>query len=71
MSDLEKQIADCTRKLNALREEFDRLDANHPHQSIQISRDIAECVKELEALLKKGAENDSQEVHVRKTSNDP
>lgn len=46
------EIEKCKRKLQALREEFDRLDANHPQQSVQIARDITTCIEELERLLK-------------------
>lgn len=44
--------SDASRKLEGLREEFDRCDANHPHQAVQVARDISECASGLEALLK-------------------
>lgn len=56
-NEIAKQIEESMKKLQNLREEFDRLDDNHPHQSTQIAKDIAKCVKEVESLTEqeKGA----------------
>lgn len=50
--DLKKQIDDNMKKLEGLREEYDRLDANHPHQSSQVAKEISQTVKVLEDLFK-------------------
>jgi hypothetical protein len=51
MNELQKLIETTQRKLDGLREEFDRLDANHPHQAIQVARDISEEASRLASLL--------------------
>jgi len=48
---LDEQIEALTNKLEALRAEFDRLDANHPAQSVQVAQDIKVCAKKLERLI--------------------
>ncbi len=45
-------IQETERKLAALREEYDRLDANHPAQCVQVMIDIRKLADKLESLLK-------------------
>lgn len=47
-----KSIAEAERKLSALRAEYDRLDANHPAQCIQVMVDIRKLADDLDKLLK-------------------
>lgn len=48
---LQTKIDVLQKKLEGLREEFDRLDANHPQQSIQVMRDISRAAGDLASLL--------------------
>lgn len=47
-----KSIAEAERKLAALRAEYDRLDANHPAQCVQVMVDIRQLADGLDKLLK-------------------
>lgn len=49
--EIQKRIDEETKRLEQLRLEFDRFDANHPHMSAQVSLDIKDCAEKLETLL--------------------
>ncbi len=59
------QVQVLQTKLQSLREEFDRVDANNPHRSLQVARDISEAQMQLKQIL---SEREPTRVHVERVT---